>query len=82
MSKKDQVAEFVYIRKYTEYPEQRKVEIEISGDEVTFDNLSKMSELFQTKNINFGSETRHGGYCETCAYTYSVTMIYINDATL
>jgi hypothetical protein len=41
-----------------------------------------ISELFDTKNINFGSETRHGGYCETCAYTYTVKTLTVSDYSL
>lgn len=71
---------FYGVRSYTESASQRTVEFTVSGSEVSFDRLTKLSELFQTKNINFGSETRQGGYCETCAYTYSVCKIFVADA--
>lgn len=81
--KKSRVEEiFDGVRSYTESATRKTVEFTVSGSEVSFDKLAQLSELFQTKNINLGSETRQGGYCETCAYTYSVCKIYVADAVI
>jgi hypothetical protein len=47
--------------------------------ETSFDDLVKISEAFGTKVINFKSETREGGYCETCSYSYSVNLVSVDD---
>jgi hypothetical protein len=43
--------------------------------DVTFDNLSKISELLQTRDINFGDKDCWPG-CETCDYgsSYIITL--------
>ena len=47
--------------------------------DVTFDNLAKIAEICQTKNINIGDKDCHGG-CETCDYgsCYMVDL-YLGD---
>lgn len=47
--------------------------------DVSFDQLSKLSELAQTRGINFGSKTSRGG-CETCDYgsSYEIRLILDN----
>lgn len=49
--------------------------------DVTFDDLQKLADEFGTKKINFGSETRQGGYCDTCAYSYSVNVVRVEEIT-
>ena len=49
--------------------------------EITFDKLQKIVDLFNTKNININSETRHTGGCDTCAYNYSVNILFVKDVT-
>lgn len=47
-------------------------------DGVTFDKLSAISVMFGgTKLIDIGSEERQGGYCETCAYSYTVAVVNV-----
>lgn len=48
---------------------------------VNFDTLSTVSEALGTRDINFGSEERSGGYCDTCAYSYTVTVVRIRAIT-
>lgn len=55
--------------------------IVIETDEgCSFAQLQVLSEYFQTKDINMGSESREGGYCDTCAYSYSVAVITVLNA--
>ena len=53
----------------------------IRDHDLSFDTLQQISDVFGTKNINVGSDTRDDGYCETCSSPYSVSMVYVNDAT-
>lgn len=47
-------------------------------DGVTFADLAIISEIFGgTKAIDIGSEDRQGGYCETCAYSYTVAVVNV-----
>ena len=66
---------------YNEHKVSSRTEvwIEVDSDAVTFDKLAALSDLFQTRKINLGTETREGGYCETCAYSYSVVVIRVED---
>ena len=49
--------------------------------DVTFALLQKISKAFGTTNINFGSETRDDGYCDTCSSPYSATIVRVEDVT-
>lgn len=50
--------------------------------DITFEELSKLSEAFQTKKINIGEDkVEYGGYCETCSYTIFRPTVYIRDYT-
>ena len=51
------------------------------GAPVNFDTLSKVAEAFGTKDINFSDETRTGGYCETCEYSYTIVTIRVRGLT-
>lgn len=53
--------------------------VEFRDHEVTFDDLMKLSETFGTKKINFGTETRNDGFCDTCSYSYSVCVVRVDD---
>lgn len=55
------------------------VKIEYDGS-LNYGMLDKLSELFETKNINFGTETRHAGGCESCDFTYNVVVLDIKNA--
>lgn len=57
------------------------VVVETDSDGWTFDKLTTLSELFGTTMINLGSEERSGGYCETCAYDYTVSVATIIGPT-
>lgn len=57
------------------------VQVEFQYRDTSFDDLSKLSEFFGTKNINMGTERRSGGYCETCHYSYTVNIVTIRDIT-
>jgi hypothetical protein len=67
-----------YLKEYSEDELRKSVRITVS--DVDFAKLARLSRLFKTKDINFGSETRSGGYCETCSYTYGVVVIRIDGA--
>lgn len=53
------------------------VALECRYHDVTFEDLQKVSELFGTAKINLDNEIREGGYCETCRYSYSITVLTI-----
>lgn len=53
--------------------------IEFRYHETSFDDLSKISEAFGTKNINLGTEERSEGYCETCHYSYTVNIVRVES---
>lgn len=57
------------------------VELEIQYHELTFDDLTKISEFFGTKKINIGSETRETGYCDSCHGTEARTILSILEPT-
>lgn len=62
------------------YPEECTVDgntviIELQDISVTYKMLDNLSDLLKTDDINLSTETREGGYCETCHYTYTVTII-------
>lgn len=61
--------------------DKTSVEVEFTYRDTSFEDLLKLSEYFGTKNINFGSEVRRGGYCETCHYSYTVNIVTIRDIT-
>ena len=50
----------------------------VFGDDIEFKTMLIISELFDTKNINFGSETRSGGYCDTCGGKHITTLTIKN----
>lgn len=58
------------------------VVLESKYHDVTFEDLTQLSEIFGTRDINLGSETREGGYCETCRFNYDVTIITIMNPSL
>lgn len=49
--------------------------------DLTFEDLLALSNAFGTTNINVGTENRDDGYCETCSNPYSLTVVYIKNAT-
>jgi hypothetical protein len=53
--------------------------IEFRDTDVSSQMLQALSEAFKTKNINFGTEERDDGYCETCSAPYTATVIRIED---
>ena len=56
--------------------------IELQYHDITFEDLQAVSQALGTTKINVDSETREGGYCETCRYSYSVTVITVMDIKL
>lgn len=48
---------------------------------LTFAWLEEIAEAFGTKHIDVRTETRSGGYCETCAYEYSVAILDVQKVT-
>jgi hypothetical protein len=48
---------------------------------VTFDLLTRLSQLFGTTKIDTRGETRNLGGCETCDYEYGVTVVEIRNIT-
>ncbi|MGN6107823.1 MAG: hypothetical protein ACTHU0_22135 [Kofleriaceae bacterium] len=61
--------------------DSRTVVVEADSDGFSFDNMCVLSEMFGTRKIDAGSERRSGGYCETCAYSYSVSTLCISEIT-
>lgn len=66
---------------YIDTGKRTSVAVEIETDTLTFDHLVWFSEFFGTKDIDVNAETREGGYCETCAYTYAVQRLKIRNVT-
>ena len=62
--------------------EKGSIVIEVRYHDITFEDLEKISNLFQTKKINLDNDVREGGYCETCRYSYSVTVLTVIDPVL
>lgn len=58
------------------------IAIDVRYHDVTFDELSAISEALGTRHINLDNQVREGGYCETCRYSYSVTIITVMGAVL
>jgi len=58
------------------------IELSTRSKDIDFDVLAKLSELFKTKLVNLGSETRDAGFCETCSYSYSVITVRIDNASM
>lgn len=56
--------------------------IEVRSHDVTFEDISKISLALGTTKINLGSEVREGGYCETCAFSYTIDVITVMDVNL
>lgn len=53
--------------------------VEINYHDITFDDLTMVSKALGTSKINLDSQTREGGYCETCRYSYTVTVLTVMD---
>src|SRR5690242_6953133 len=58
------------------------VKIELHYHDITFEELQAISKALGTTKINLDNETREGGYCETCRYSYSVTVLTVMDVKL
>lgn len=59
-----------------------KITLREFSDTFNFEDLEKISKILGTKHINLSSETREGGYCETCRYTTSVLVLECAGVTL
>ena len=57
------------------------VVVEALFHDVTFADLEYLSETFGTKQINLDHDVREGGYCDTCRYSYTVTVITVMAIT-
>lgn len=55
--------------------------VEVRYHDVTFEDLQRLSITFGTTLINVGSEIRESGGCETCNFTYTVSVITIMNPT-
>lgn len=58
------------------------VVMEVRYHDVCFEDLVKVSKALGTTRINLDNQVREGGYCETCRYSYSVTVLTAWDAVL
>lgn len=58
------------------------IAIDVRYHDVTFEELSAISEALGTRAINLDNQVREGGYCETCRYSYTVTIITVLRAVL
>jgi hypothetical protein len=56
--------------------------IEIQYHDITFEDLQKVSDALGTTKINVDNDVREGGYCETCRYSYSVTVLTVMDVKI
>ena len=69
-----------YIKKLN--PRTKTAQLTVSEyDDLTFDQLQVVSEVFGTKNINLSSETEHHGGCESCAFSTTNVVIKVEDIT-
>jgi hypothetical protein len=50
---------------------------EAGGDEdyITFDDLRELADIMHTEHVDLQTYSREGGYCETCAYSYTTIII-------
>ncbi len=46
---------------------------------LSFDEMFKISTIFNTRKINVGTETRTDGYCDTCSYTVTYHVLTIEE---
>jgi hypothetical protein len=58
------------------------VVIEVRYHDISFEDLVKVSKALGTTRINLDSQTREGGFCETCRYSYSITVLTVWDVRL
>lgn len=63
-----------FVESYRVDPVRNSIEVE-TREGLTFAWLEEVAEMFGTKDINVTTETRNGGYCETCSYEYSVAIL-------
>lgn len=63
------------IEEYKEYPARAEVEFVLQRTEFNAEKLFKLSDLLGTGTIEIETETRYGGYCETCSYEYGVMVL-------
>jgi hypothetical protein len=58
------------------------VVIELESFDITFESLVEVSKALGTTRINLDNDVREGGYCETCRYSYTVTVLTAWDVVL
>ena len=58
------------------------VVMEVRYHDVSFEDLVRVSKALGTTQINLDSQVRESGYCETCRYSYSITVLTAWDAVL
>lgn len=71
-----------YVRFTSQYGSdlpKNEFHIEFQYHDTSFDDLMKISEAFNTRKINLGSERRSSGYCETCYHSYSVNVVRVEE---
>lgn len=80
------LADLSFINAVRIEPSQMKdrelVVMEVRYHDITFEDLVKVSEALGTTRINLDNDVREGGYCETCRYSYTVTVLTAWDAVL
>lgn len=47
----------------------------------SYDDMKKISEAFDTTDINVGHETRRHGFCETCGWTQELSVLRVGKVT-
>jgi hypothetical protein len=57
---------------YRENSKRNEVTFEVQSAEFNAEKLFKLSDVLGTGTISIETETRQGGYCETCSYAYGV----------
>jgi hypothetical protein len=74
---REKIAEiFPYgVEGYKEYPARNEVVFELERAEFDAEKLFKLSDALGTGTIGIETETRYGGYCETCEYSYGVMVL-------
>lgn len=58
------------------------VAIELQYYDIKFEDLVEVSKALGTTRINIDSDVRERGYCETCRYSYTVTVLTAWDVVL
>ena len=70
---------FPDVRHYFEYIPEQQVNFDVYCDELDFDKIHKVSDLFKSKSIRISADSSSGG-CDTCDFGKEVWFeIYITN---